>query len=97
MAVGDVVANIVSVAAGGSIVIQPAAGVEWLITNIYIPDGNTSLELYKTDGTTDIKILSLNGSLLNYNFYLTNTYYLKIVNTDTANAYSVGYDGVQTR
>ena len=96
MAVGDAVGDLVSVAASGSLDIQPGAGVEWMIFNIFAAGG---VEIYWTDGTNEIQVDSSSGakSWLNFKFPVTNTLWLRIKNPDTVNAVLVGYSGVQTK
>lgn len=98
MAVGDVVTGISSVAATtGTLNIQPTAGVEWVIHNIYYGAG-TTIEFYKTDGTNAIKFDSDTsaGARLGAVFHVTNTQWIQIKNT-SAGAVIVGYDGIQTK
>ena len=95
MAVGDVAKAHVSVGAGGSYAIRPTSGQEMNVHNVYVPDGTTIL-LYKTDGSNDILVETLTGSMLLYNFHLTYDCYLKLVNNNTS-AVWCGYDGIQTK
>ena len=96
MAVGDVVSNIVSVAASGTLDIQPAAGVEWIIHNIYY---EYDVDIALTDGTNILTFDSVtgNGVYAKFSFHVTNTIFLRITNKDTANARLVGYDGIQSK
>lgn len=94
MAVGDVYSGIQSVAAGDFLTIQPPAGTEVVITNIYYEG---PVEVYFTDGTNSIKVDSdlTGGSMQGRCFHITNALYLKVKNTDTA-AKFIGFDGVIT-
>lgn len=95
MAVGDVVAAHSSVAASGYLDIQPGSGVEWVIHNLYY---GAAMELYRTDGTNDVKIDSDStaGCRMGAVFHVTNSYYLRLKNVSASSAY-FGYDGVVTK
>lgn len=95
MAAGDVVNDIQSISASGYLSVQPSAGVEWVIHNIYYEG---AVEIYYFDGTNRIKIASdsANGSLLKQNFHCTNSKYIQIKNVE-ASSKLLGYDGVQTK
>jgi hypothetical protein len=95
MAVGDVYSGLQSVAAGGFLDIQPPAGVEAVITNIYY---ESKVEVYFSDGTNSVLIDSdtAGGSMQGRCFHVTNSLYLRVKNTDTA-AKLIGFDGVITR
>ena len=96
MAAGSAVASAsISVAAAASVLIQPSAGVEWTIFNVYAPT-TASINLLRTDGTNDILIDSNSaGGFFNNYFRCTNTSYLKITNTGGSTIY-IQYDGTQT-
>jgi len=95
MAVGDVVQDLQSIAAAGFLAIQPGAGIEWVIHNIYHA---SKVELYFYDGTNSILVDSDtgNGRWSWEEFHVTNTKYLRVKNTDAA-AQLVGFDGVITK
>jgi len=94
MAVGDVVSNLQSVSASAYLTIQPSAGVEWVIHNIY---HESDIEVYFTNGTNEVKVDSESGNGdLQGVWHVTNSYYLKVKNADTA-AKLIGYDGVVTK
>jgi len=96
VAVGDVVSGLVSVAAGGVLDIRPAAGVEWVIHNIYHA---FDVDLAFTDGTnvlifdTDVGA----GVYAKYAFHATNTRWIRVINKDTTAARLIGYCGIQTK
>jgi hypothetical protein len=94
MAVGDVIADTVSEADDAYLDVQPAAGTDWVINNIYYAG---AAELYKYDGTRAIlfETTTAGGALLNVQIHVNNTDYLRIRNVsgDTA---IVGYDGMIT-
>jgi len=96
MAIGDVVNGLVSVAAGANLDIQPAAGVEIVIHNIY---HEYDVDLAFTDGTN---VLTFDtdygkGVYAKYAFHATNSIWIRVINRDTANPRLIGYDGVQTK
>ncbi len=95
MAVGDVASGHISVGAGSSYNIRPSAGQEMNVHNVYVPNGVTIL-LYKTDGSNDVLVETLTGSMLLYNFHVTYSHYLKLVN-EGAQAVWCGYDGIWTK
>jgi hypothetical protein len=105
MAVGDAITQIASVAAGGSMTYQPAAGVEVMVTDLITGASKTSIQAAITDGTNDALFWDLiydGTSLVNVQpsrqvkLFLTNTYYLKLTN-NLATAAVVGFSGIQTK
>jgi len=106
MAKGDAVVNIVAVAGDSAVSVQPASGVEWLITTVTTSgDGATAgyADLY--DGTNDpseflfpgnnIGEGDANGSCIrDGRVFVNNTIYFKIFNHN-ANTRNVSYSGVQ--
>jgi hypothetical protein len=95
MVVGDVVADIQSVAAGAYLDIQPASGVEWVIHNIY---HEHDVELSRYDGTNSLTFDSDSGAgvYAKYAFHCNNTDRIRVKNMNTS-ARLIGYDGVQTK
>lgn len=96
MAVGDVVSGLsASVANNGTVNIQPASGVEWVIHNVYY---SGAVELYTVNGANIIKFDSDTtfGARLGAVFHLNNTQYLQIKNV-SGGAINIAYDGVQTK
>ena len=95
MAVGDVFSGISSVAAAGYLDIQPAAGVEVVIHNIY-HDSDIQLEFY--DGTNSLIFDTDTGAgvYAKYAFHVTNARRIRVKNT-AAVAKLIGYCGVQTK
>lgn len=96
MAQGDVfAAGPTSVAAAGFLDIQPGAGVEAVINNIYHED-SVSLQFF--DGTNGITFDSVLGAAVyaNFMFHVTNARRIRVKN-DAAAAKFVGYDGIQTK
>ena len=95
MAVGDVASGKSQVATTAVQTIQPGAGAEWVIHNIY---HEAEVELYFCDGTSDILFDtdSAYGAWTGMFFHVTNTHYLKVKNTNAASKY-IGYDGIITK
>lgn len=88
MAAGDAYIKApASVAAAGFMDLQPGAGVEVVIHDIYVPTG-TSYEIYFSDGTNNILYLSMGsgGGALNLQAHCTNTNYVRVKNTSAAAA-----------
>ena len=96
MAVGDVVSGQSSIAAAAYLDIQPSAGVEWVIHNIY---HEYDIELSQYDGTntlvfdTDAGV----GVYARYAFHCTNSRWIRVKNTDASLARLIGYDGIVTK
>jgi len=93
MTQGDMIAGQETVLSGQSINICPSASTtEWIIHNIYVVLGATC-ELYRTDGTTPIKIMNVGTSLLSYNMHCNINNYITIKNNG-ASSLTVAYDGL---
>jgi hypothetical protein len=95
MAVGDVKSDLQSIAAAGFLSLQPGAGEEWVIHNIY---HESKVELYFYDGSNSLLFDADTGLGVWawYEFHVTNSKYIRVKNTDSV-AKLVGYDGVQTK
>jgi hypothetical protein len=95
MARGDVISALTSVASAGYLTIQPGAGVEWVIHNIY-HEYDITVELY--DGTNSLVFTTEQGAgaMAYYAFHLNNTRYLRVKNTHASLAKLIGYDGIVT-
>jgi hypothetical protein len=95
MAVGDVFSGLSSIAAAGYLDIQPSAGVEAVIHNIYHAS-DIQIEFY--DGTnslifdTDVGA----GIYAKYAFHVTNSLRIRVKNTTSA-AILIGYDGIVSK
>ena len=96
MAVGDVVSEISNIAAGSYLTIQPSAGNEWVIHNIY-HEYDIQLEYY--DGADEIAFDTDTGAgvYAKFAFHVNNSHYLRIKNTHGSTTYSIGYDGIITK
>jgi hypothetical protein len=92
MTKGDTVASVASVSAGATKTIQPGAGIEWIVHNIYHA---AEVELKVVEGANELLFASSStkGSWGAYFFHLTSTHYLKVKNTNTASKL-IGYDGI---
>lgn len=95
MAVGDVVADIQSIAAAAYLDIQPASGVELVIHNVY---HEFDVELHRYDGVNDLIFDTETGAgvYAKYAFHCNNTDRIRVKNTNAA-AKLIGYCGVQTK
>jgi hypothetical protein len=95
MAVGDIVADLQAIDSDSVLTIQPGAGAEWIIHNIYHED---AVELYIAEDSNAILFDShlTRGSWGAYFFHLTNDHYLKVKNK-AALAKLVAYDGVVSK
>lgn len=95
MAKGDVVSALQSVATGATLDIQPGAGVEWVIHDIY-HEAVVDLQWY--DGTNVLTFAAgLDGGVeTNLQFHMTNSRRVRVKNNDAA-AKLIGYDGIQTK
>ena len=95
MARGDAVGDISSVNAAAVLTIQPAAGVEWIIHNIF---HEAEVELYVVKSTNELLFddAATKGSWSAHFFHLTDTQYLKVKNTNAA-AKLIGYDGIVSK
>ena len=95
MVKGDTVASVSSVNAAATKTIQPGAGVEWIIHNIYF---EAEVELRIVEGANKLLFYTsaAKGSLSAYFFHVTNAHYLEVTNTN-AGAKLVGYDGIVSK
>jgi len=106
MAVGDVVSGIASVAAGGTLDFQPAAGVEALIRGIggskitgTAPDQYLQAQLILYDGTNEAYILSnpkVGVTTPVINVFINNSRYIRVKDTSGVGGI-LSYWGVQTK
>jgi len=95
MAIGDVVSGKSQISAAGTLDIQPGAGVEWVIHNIY---HEAEVELYFADSTSDLLFDTdaSYGAWTGMFFHVNETRYLTVKNTNAASKY-IGYDGIITK
>lgn len=95
MTKGDTVASLSSVNAAATKTIQPGAGIEWIIHNIY---HDAEVELYVVEGGNELLFddAAAKGGWSAYFFHLTNTHYLKVKNTN-AGTKLIGYDGIVSK
>jgi len=95
LAAGDTVAGKNATAGSGTYTIQPSAGVEVVVHNIYV---SGACNLIVTDGTINITLRALVSGewLSNLAIHITNTEYLKITDTSTSTN-NMGYDGIETK
>ena len=95
MATSDAIGNIQSVNAGSVLDVKPTAPAEWIVHNIYIPEGKAA-EIYFTDGTNQVLVATVSGSYLGYFFHSTATRYIKVKNI-SGSAMQIGYDGIAVK
>lgn len=95
MATSDAIGNIQSVNAGSVLDVKPTAPAEWIVHNIYIPEGKAA-EIYFTDGTNQVLVATVSGSYLGYFFHSTATRYIRVKNT-SGSAMQIGYDGIAVK
>lgn len=95
MARGDVKSANASIAAAAFQDINPPAGEEWVIHNIYHEDSVT-LDFF--DGTNSLVFDSVvgKGVYAKYQFHVRNGVRIRVKN-DAAAAKFIGYDGMATR
>lgn len=95
MAKGDAVGNLQSINAGEVLTLQPGAGIEWIIHNIY---HEAEVELRVVEGANKLLFAdaAVKGSWSAYFFHLTNTHYLEVKNTNAA-AKLIAYDGIVSK
>ena len=91
MTIGDSVSAHSSVLNNAYLTIQPGAGAEWMIQNLYF---GGSWNLFRTDGSNTILITTGTGagSLQNRDMICTNGIYYTIQNVSGGTVY-MGYDG----
>lgn len=76
--------------------IKPSvSGHEWTIRNINLPFGSTC-ELYQSDGSIDILILTTSNSLLSYDLLCNVSTYYRVKNV-SGSTITVSYNGVVTK
>lgn len=95
MAVGDVVSSLSSIDTDAYLDIQPGAGMEWVIHNIY-HESDIQLEFY--DGSNGVAFESVTGAGIyaKFAFHMTNSIRIRVKNT-SGEAKLIGYDGVVTK
>src|SRR5437588_9890661 len=96
MPIGDMVTGQASVAGGGSsyLEVKPTGTEEWVIHNIYCPDG-IALILRLWDGTLTTDWRSAPGPFNNLALHVNATRWLRIVHNDAARQV-LGYEGIKS-
>lgn len=94
MAVGDITTDQQSIADATRLTIQPAAGVEWVVHNLYY---GGAVSVHRVAGAFDLTFDTDTGAgaRLGYVYHVTNTVYLELENT-SGGAAIMGYDGIVT-
>jgi len=94
MSSGDIVGAHASVADDGYLDVQPSAGIEWIIHNLFVPDSIAGgVEVYSYDGTSAILVGTFTSTQMMVNFHCSNTFYLRMKNVSGSSA-DLGYDGI---
>jgi hypothetical protein len=95
MSKGDTIAGLESVAAAAALTIRPAAGIDYIVHNIY---HEAEVELKVVEGSDKLLFDSAatKGSWSGDFFHLTRSHYLEVKNTN-AGAKLVSYDGIVSR
>lgn len=96
-AVGDTVASCTSVAASGTLDVQPGAGVEWVLHSIWF---TLNVELQRYDGTNTAAVTQLIGPdyhTFSPAIHVTNGNRIRLVNLNGGSANIICYDGVVTK
>lgn len=95
MAVGDVTIGLQEILTGNSLLIQPGAGAEWFISNVFF---NGAVNIYFTNGALECLVSTYKGSgrWACVVLHITNSIYLKIKNISAVTKI-IGYDGVVTK
>ena len=77
--------------------IQPGAGIEWVIHNVYVPVG-TDVEFEYFDGTNIIKFDedAVDGTRFMVNWHVTNTSRVRVKNVSGGTAF-LAADGIVTK
>ena len=94
MTFGDIVCDMSQVLDDNVLVIKPTnSGEEWIINNLYIQFGK-SVEIYKSDGTNNVLIMSTDMSVCgNFNFRCSNSEYITMKNVSGESIF-LTYDGI---
>ena len=98
MAEGDMCSGSISLIDSAYTLIQPSvSGVEWIIHNIYVPQGSVvEIYHYYNDSTPrEIELFTTSQSLCGYFFHCNNDSCIKVVNV-SGSTITVGFDGIQT-
>jgi hypothetical protein len=95
MAVGDIVSDLQTITTGAYLDIQPAAGVEWVINNIY-HDADVTIEFYNGTNSLVFSTEPSAASVSFVNFRCNNTRRIRVKNTNAASKL-IGYDGIITK
>jgi len=95
MAVGDMIADIQSIAAAAYLDVQPSGTVEAVIHNIWHEDDIT---ISRYDGTNAVALPKIVGAGLesNLQIHVGNTDRIRVQNNHASAAKLIGYDGMVT-
>lgn len=95
MASGDAVGSIENINDDAAITIKPGAGIEWIVHNLFVPDGSptNSVQVHVVDGSGSMLIGEISSSMLQMTFHISNTQWLTMTNK-TGGTILLGYDGI---
>lgn len=95
MAIGDQAADLQSITAQSNLLIQPAPGAEWKISNIFF---NGACKLYFCSAAEDCLIATYLGAgrWAGVEFIVSNAFFCKLKNTSST-AKLIGYVGEVTK
>lgn len=95
MAAGDAKLDSQNIASAGFLDIRPAAGENWVLTNIFY---SGQIEVYFYNGATDIGPIATDdsvGAMLGLNIHMDNTHRVRVKAISAAR--QIGYAAVQTK
>ena len=92
MVKGDAVGGVANVNAAAYMTIQPSAGIELIVHNVYHEAG---AKIYIVEGSNKLcfDTHTEGGAWATFFFHVSNTHYLEVENTDAGVAL-IGYDGI---
>lgn len=95
MAKGDVVSALMSVSGFAYLTIQPSAGVEYVIHNVY---HENTITLQQYDGSVGVffDTSAGQGAYSSFQFHATNSLYFRVLNSSSS-FQTIGWDGIQTK
>ena len=99
MAAGDLFqAGPTSLDTGDRLLIQPGVGVEWVIHNVYVPEGQ-AVDFEYFDGTNNIVFDSdaVDGTRFMVNWHASSGSFVRVRNVSTSTGVFVAADGIVTK
>lgn len=96
MAKGDVIGDVIGIAAAGVLTFQPGAGVECVISNVFTSSQAADMTVRINDGAEDAALGANVDSIVNTKIFISNAVYIELVNTN-ASLQNLGYTGIQVK